>query len=229
MDWAPVLTVIATGVVTLGGVWLNGKFSERTEARRQAEDRRRESDRVHREELADAAAQSTAQEIKAHALADEIAGLFLDEMREVRQHSQDKDSAFTPWFNDRWKTTGDIRLRRAIGRIAEPHDRSRLMQMLDALDDYEALATWDFSTAQPKVEEFLALAFDLAATMARGQEPDSDLTARFERFQKDVREQGAYQEEQAELKRELWREEAEDRKKKKAAAAESAAQDDSGF
>ncbi len=62
--------------------------------------------------------------------------------------------------------------------------------------------------------------------MARGQEPDAELTARFEKFQKDVNGHDAYQEAQRLAQHEAWKVDLEERKKKK---AEEAAQTAAGW
>lgn len=228
MDWSPFLTVVATGAVTLTGVWLNGRYAARGEQRRLAAEQtrldsevQREAERIRREDHFDSRARDEAAELAARELATEIAEAFLTELRAVREFEEVHDAGFVSWYATKWSTRTDIALRRLVGRVRDDHERARVLAIVDALDMFDELAEWDFGAKRkPLIEKLLTLGFDVSATVSRGQQPDEALSKRVNSAMSDANGWLAYQERQRELQREQWRAEA--AKKKTAHAKDTA-------
>lgn len=226
MDWSPFLTVVATGAVTLTGVWLNGRYAARGEQRRLAAEQarldseiEREAERLRREDQSDARERNDVADAEARELASEIAETFLNELRVVREFEEVDDAGFVSWYKAKWSTRTDIALRRLVGRVRDNDERARALQIVDTLDMFDELAEWDFgSKRKPLVEKLLTLGFDVSATVSRGQQPDDALGKRLMALTREVNGWIKYQDEQRELQIEQWRAEA---AAKKAARAES--------
>lgn len=209
MDWSPVLTVVATGGATLAGVWLNGRITLRSEARRSdAEQRKldsedaRERERHRREDEAATRQAESEQRASAAALAHEIADQFLKGLRDIREFMEVDDAGFESYYEEKWQTRLDLALRKNVGRVLDDADRNRLIEILDALEDASALADWDFEKTRQKVEQLLLLGFDLAATSARRQKLDTELEARVLALRKLVESLDSHRAMQQELQRE---------------------------
>jgi len=189
----PVATALIGVLATLGGVRAKAKYDAKVEAAR-----------VTREEAKEVKQAEQAVRDRVAARATEIADLFLDELQEVRQFDEDAyQVGFPIWYEERWRTTGDIPFRRAISRVEDADERTRLIEILDSIDDFQALADWKYWATGEKrwVEEVLTLGFDLASTMARGQEPDARFDAQYKEFRTHVDGLASYRDDQREAAR----------------------------
>ena len=200
MDLTPFIPLFATVIgagATVGGIAIKGWFDSRSENARVVREEARSAD------LAKVNARERVAE-RAHA----IAGLFLDEIQAVRKFQDLTDAtAFPVWFQKRWRTSGDISFRRAIAAVDDAEERTQLTKILDSIDDFETLAQWKYFHGgdQRWVEETLTLGFDLASTMARGQEPDLRFVEHYEAFLRFVSGYYADQEELRQAKEDAWR------------------------
>jgi hypothetical protein len=190
-DFTPVFVAVITFAATVGGIIVKAVI-----------DGRAEKAKVTREENRATEQSKVAARERVAERARSIADLFLDELQEVRKFIDvQAATGFPIWFERRWRATGDIPFRRAIALVDDPEERNQLTQILDSIDDFQSLAGWKYWTngEQRWVEETLTLGFDLASTMARGQEPDATFAKSYEGFRTLVTGYYEYQEDQRQI------------------------------
>ena len=212
-DWTTLFPLIGTvlGILgTIAGISVKAVFDGKIDRAR-----------VVREIAASKKLEKEQAQVKVEELAREVAGLFLDELQVVRQFKEEHHSVGFPiWYEERWRTEGDIPFRRVIATVRDADQRAQLIEIIDSIDDFQSLAQWKnyWSRDQRWVEDSLTLGFDLASTMARGQEIDPALLKRYIDFRIIVNGWQDHQEEQ----RRIQAETREDLMDKKAAKAETA-------
>jgi hypothetical protein len=228
MDFATLLPYILGSVTTLAGVWITTQATARTERRRLELETSRDQIRINREDEAARAQASLAEQKRARDVAEEIADLFLTELETSRAWNAGDGHTFAGWYVAQWRAKGEITLRRAIAKVSDSTERQQLIEILDATDDYEGLANWNFNFEKEQVEKTLTLGFDLASTMARSQDADPAFVKRYEVFQRDISGLESYRQDQREGQREARRA-ATAAKEAEAAAAETHEPDSEPF
>ncbi|MFC7924984.1 hypothetical protein [Microbacterium laevaniformans] len=179
MDLGTVLTVLATGLVTLGGVALTHVFAGR------------------RERLARESARLDARTAAAQEAAREVAKLFHDEAvlsRKVVERHEDVDDDREQW-QDHWYADAEPRLVLAIESIPVATAREQLLVVCDALGD------WMY--AQVKGTHRLYAVVDLsdlgrgiAAAYMRGETPSSDQVAELDNVREVLQAVAVHREDQ---------------------------------
>lgn len=177
IEWSPVFTVLATGIVTLAGVWLNNRHSAQQERLKLAADAEREGQRLRREDIAQekaAADLTTAEDRETGA---EIAEAFLDELSSFRGAKIDGSGSLQLF----WRSSGDLTVRRAVGKVRDDERRSELSLVLDALSGFDDYCTVNSLNAfRWLFDSLLELGFDLGSCVQRAQVPDEELTTRLQ-------------------------------------------------
>lgn len=216
----PVLTILATGVVSIFVAWLTAKSTRKTEQARIQADKEREEARIAHEksvaegeiERAEAAArqQRTDAEAAARKVAAEeeaarakaVAELFFGVTLYIESQSTERgdDPRFEFYFADRWPEF-EVDLRRAIGALKGSELRNRLLNLLSAITDTE-IASYHGSSPKGWAGWLSGIAADLAMTASRMEEPDSELLERYDGFFDSFTDVYAYREEQWEMHRE---------------------------
>lgn len=123
---------------------------------------------------------------QAESLSTEIAEWFLSELRTLRAFQEVDEDSFNSWYTERWSSDSEVELRRLVGRVRTNDDRNRLVEVIDALANFVALAEWRWTTGRTEIDRFLTLGFDMAATMFREQALDEALDQRLSNLRKDV-------------------------------------------
>lgn len=160
MDFGTVLTVLATGLVTLGGVALTQVFTSR------------------RERLARDADRLDARSAVAQDAAREVAKLFHDEAviaRKAAERHEDIDDDREQW-QGYWYADAEPRLVLAIEAIPVAAAREQLLVVCDALGD------WMYAQhrKRPRLYAVVDLADvgrGIAAAYMRGESPNSEQVA----------------------------------------------------
>jgi hypothetical protein len=216
----PVLTILATGLVTLVVAVLTAKSTRKTEQDKMEAEKARDKARfaheksvaladLERAELvarqqrddAEAAARKVADEEEA-ARAKAVAELFFGLILYIESHNpeQGDDTRFDKYFAEQWPTS-EVDLRRAIGALHDGELRNRLINLVSAMTDTE-VASYHGSSSKGWVGWLSDIAVDLAMTASRMEEPDSQLLERYDAFFASVTDVYTYREEQWETQRE---------------------------
>lgn len=216
----PVLTILATGLVTIVVSSLTAKSTRKTEQARIKADKEREDARLaHEKSVAQAEierAESAARQQRADAedaaqkvaageeasRAKAVAELFFGVILYIESEDpkQGDEASFQNHFAERWPTF-EVDLRRAIGVLKDSELRNRLISLVSALTDTE-IASYHGSSAKTWAGWLSDIAADLAMTASRMEEPDSELLQRYGRFIDPVTEVNSYREAQWEVHRE---------------------------
>lgn len=190
MDWSPILTVVATGAVTLAGVWINGRISARSDQRKlEAEQKKldaeaaREAERQSREDEAEVKRETRAREEADAAQGQDIVDALLRGLRDVRDFEEADENGFRKYFAEKWSSRLDLTIRPLVGRIRNDEARNRLIVVMDGLDDFSGLAD-QVRGQHPRrfAEGTLLLGADLASAIARGQKPDAILLRQYDQL-----------------------------------------------
>lgn len=190
----PVLTILATGGVTIVGGWLTAKFTRRNdELKIEAEQAREATRREHEDEAAIRALESAKKdadlkESKARA-ADEagrataVANRFLEVMRTVRDHDPERgdDADFATYFKLHWGTVNEIEVRREVGTLTDSVLRSRLNNLVMSMDDH-FMASRNGSSNSGWAWWLSNMGIDFAQAAARGEEPDAETLQSYAKF-----------------------------------------------
>lgn len=183
MDWTPILTVVATGAVTLSGVWINGRITARSDQRKlEAEQKKldteaaREADRQRREDQAEAKREARERDEADAARGQEIVDALLKGLRDVRDFEETDEDGFRSYFESKWSSRLSLIVRPIVGQIRDDESRSRLVVVMDGLDDFSDLAEQAYG-ANPRrfAESTILLMTDLASAVARRQRPEPSL------------------------------------------------------
>lgn len=216
----PVLTILATGLVTIFVAWLTAKSTRKTEQARIQADKEREAARIaHEKSLAlqeservesavrqqRADAEVAARELAATeeaARAKTVAELFFSVILYIESQNPElgDDRRFEHYFAERWPSF-EVDLRRAIGALKGGELRNRLISLVSAITDTE-VASYHGSSPKGWASWLSDMAADLAMTASRAEEPDSELLERYSGFFVSFTEVHTYREEQWEMQRE---------------------------
>lgn len=216
----PVLTILATGVVSIFVAWLTVKSTRKTEQARIQADREREDARIaHEKSLAqdeveraqaalsqqradaEVAAKRVAAEEEA-ARAKNVAELFFKVILYIKSQDPKRgdDARFENYFEERWPAF-EVDLSRAIGALKDGELRNRLSNLVSAVTDTE-IASYHGSRPKGWASWLAGTGADLAMTASRMEQPDSELLERYKSFFDSFTDVNAYREEQWELQRE---------------------------
>ncbi|HEX4443258.1 MAG TPA: hypothetical protein VHZ81_06775 [Galbitalea sp.] len=201
----PTIGVIVGALATIGGVAINSRSTRKADDKKLALEVEREATRIRREDEAqrreDEALRQEAEAQRAQKQVDTyntVAQLFVGELSVLRSarisDPEMKYGRFDKWFAKEWPPNADMRLRRNIADLSNDEHRLKITQICDAIMDQENVALVDWRDGGDQVEILLTLGFDLAATYARGQEPDEDLIKRWSAFRKQVAQAEEYKE-----------------------------------
>lgn len=179
MDFGTVLTVLATGLVTIGGVALTQTLTTRRE-------------RIGRD-----ARRIDAQSTLAKEAAREVAKLFHDEAvlsRRAADRHEDVDDDNEHW-QGHWYADAEPRLVLAIEAIPIPAAREQLLVVCDALGD------WTYARLKKThrlyaVVDLSDLGRSIAASYMRGESPNGDQLAELDGVRKVLREVSLHRNEQ---------------------------------
>jgi hypothetical protein len=198
MDWSPVLTVVATGLVTLGGVWLNSRSTERNESRKIAAEAAREAARQEREDEAARAATQRARVDESRRVGQLVADIFAIQLESVRAASFANASDFEDW----WNNDADIKVRQIIAAVRDDGLRTDLTMIVDALNDFENYSTLNWlSNVGWQAEHLIKLAFEIGSTMAREQNLDEAVREKLSSVRKNADAVVSYFEDMEEARR----------------------------
>ncbi|WP_295014201.1 hypothetical protein [uncultured Microbacterium sp.] len=179
MDIGTVLTVLATGLVTLSGVALTQIFTSR------------------RERLARDAARLDARSAAAQEAAREVAKLFHDEAllsRKAADRHEDIDDSRELWHGH-WYAEAEPRLVLAIEAIPVPSAREQLLVVCDALGDW-MYAQFKQTPRLYAVVDLSDLGRGIAASYMRGESPNSDQIAELHSVREVLQAVAAHREDQ---------------------------------
>lgn len=190
----PVLTILATGGVTIVGGWLTANYTRRNDQLKIDAEKAREATRLQHEEQAAIRALDSArrdaelEESKARA-ADEfaraaaVADRFLEVLRTVRDHDPERgdDTDFATYFKLHWGTVNEIELRREVGTLTGSVLRNRLNNLVMSMDDHYMASR--YGSSESGWAWWLSnMGIDLAQAAARGDEPDTETVVSYQRF-----------------------------------------------
>jgi hypothetical protein len=185
VDFGTVLTVLATGLVTLSGVALTQVLTGRRERR------------AREQAIADAKDAAT------QAATREVAKLFEDEAalaRKAIQHDEEVDDDQERW-SDHWFMDAAPRLMLGIEGIPSTTARIQLMVISDALGD----RMYSTVSGEPRLHVVLQLSElgrSIAATYMRGEEPSAESTAKVDAVQTILNDVSQYRQEKVGLEHE---------------------------
>lgn len=198
MDWSPVLTVIATGLATLGGVWLNSRSVERNEKRKLAAEEVRESASRAREDEAALAASRKAELDEDRRVGQLVADIFAVALESIRSTSFEDASEFQDW----WNSDADIKVRRVVAAVRDNDLRTDLTMIVDALNDFDNYFTLNWlNNVSWQAEQLVKTGFEVGSTLARGQSLDVSLREKLASVQKHVDGVASYFEDMEEARR----------------------------
>lgn len=184
------MTVIATGVVTLSGVWINGRITARSEQRKlEAEQQKldaesaREAERQRREDDAEAKRETRERDEADADRGQEVVDALLTGLRDARDFEEVDEEGFRTYFAEKWSSRLDLIIRPIVGRIRNDEARNRLIVVMDGLDDFSDLADQAYGQHPRRFAEgTILLGADLASAIARGQEPDETLLRQYDQL-----------------------------------------------
>lgn len=216
-EWMPIITASIAIIGTLLGTLLTGLLSARSERQRRAEEDKREIARVGREhKIAIESEKAEIRETDA-AIATEIAALFFEVRRIVKQLEQDRETDFPCAFDDMWESKFDEQLRMKVGHVKDNDARNRLNAVMEALLDFEPLAAFSGSVNTERfVDDAVLLGAELALALSRGQQPEGSQAQRSTKLGETLNRWDAFldhqQQERAELERRRLEREKEERR-----------------
>lgn len=184
------MTVVATGVVTLSGVWINGRITARSDQRKlEAEQKKvdadaaRERERQRRDDEAEAKREARERDDADAARGQEVVDALLRGLRDVRDFEEVDEEGFRSYFTEKWSSRLDLIVRPIVGRIRRDEARNRLIVVMDGLDDFSDLADQAYGRHPRRFAEgTILLGADLASAIARGQEPDETLLRQYDQL-----------------------------------------------
>lgn len=196
----PIMTILATGLVSLLVAWLTAVMARKSERAKIAADDKREKERLEHEaalaaadrdrakEIADEQRAASDAETQRIAAAEEarrakdVAELFFGTIAYIDAHdpSAGDDRRFDHYVTERWPSL-EIDLRRAIGSLTDGELRNRLLAIISAFTDSEVIS---YHGSNPKGwASWLAdMAADLSMTASRVEQPDAELLERYSSF-----------------------------------------------
>lgn len=181
MDWTSVLTVIATGLVTLAGVWVNGLITSASERRKSAAEQARFETANEREDAAAELKGKAQAKLAEASVAREIVEHFTEALTEVRMFPNGDVANFDTQFGKRWDEHFELELRQSVGSLLDGEGRMRLVAIMDALGDFQPLAPFSGACETRRfVDDTLTLGIELALAFARGQIADDKQSQRFD-------------------------------------------------
>lgn len=164
----PIFTILGTGLATVGGVWIKGRWDLKTEQKRldaALRDRREDHEREDRKE----AAAAESQEALSRKAAAESA---LDGFAEILDaYSKYPDDSEPRIMEDAWNLNYDGRARRLVELIPDTAIREGMADPIDSLADYVNLVTWNEmgNMAGWQAKQIVRLLVKMAGTAARGE------------------------------------------------------------
>lgn len=180
MEW---LLTLGISILGVGGTLAGGYLGNRSVERRWRAEIKERADadaaRIAREEKLAASEKESADRAEATKLAAQVVEEFSRDLDEVRAFREVDDDGFRTWFEEEWRTTKEVALRRVVGRVRDDADRALLTEVVDALAVQSEFTRWN-STRTPRrfVEDVLLLGLDVAMTMERAQDQSADIIAR---------------------------------------------------
>ncbi len=192
MDWTAVGTILATGGVTLGSVWLKGRFDYRAER-----ERREDELAVAKEAQLRADARSVAEEEARAARArlaegQQILSGFATILEDMRHY---EDTSTPDEMEEAWSQNFDHKARLLVERVTDSSVREHMYVVLDALDLFESwtekndlqhLAGWQARTLARYLVELSGVYAREESALGRGLEANLQLVR--ERAERALRE-----------------------------------------
>ncbi len=185
MDWSTVFTILATGAVSLGSVWLKGHFDARTEVKR-LEAQRQDAEAARQRQVAqDKEIQESQRNSQGKRNGLEAMGTFTQLLSELSLLPKAVDANA---IATKWNTRYDARARAAIELIADADTREDMLRVIPALANLDSYLRVNHLDMNPlwSARELVQVLVELAGAESRGDDRSIGLDQRTQNVRDNV-------------------------------------------